>query len=263
MADKIIESKEEKKVAKEALKEAKSGDKTKTSIETGSQIALYPLYGENNYYGSSEMLILPVSPTELMFNEDSNPTNFNLMNYGELPIGMNRKLATWSIESFFPVRNVDIGIYNKSSRKGTVDKNKIFKYWFDASNGDNTKAPYDYYCNQLLTWKSEETPLVFFFKTWGNYYNCQIKKFTYGRKDAIGNVYYQLEFQEYKEYTKFDNSAASTDYSSDTYYPAEGENILQICRKLYGSSDKYQYFMNLNNMKNPTQIVAGQAYKIK
>ncbi|AQR93395.1 phage baseplate protein [Clostridium saccharoperbutylacetonicum] len=263
MADKIIESKEEKKTARASLNEAKSGKRVKTSIETGSQIALYPLYGENNYYEGQETLVLPVSPADIMFNEDSDPQTVKLINYGELPVGVNRKLATWSIESLFPVRNANVGIYDKTSRKGTVDKNKTFKYWFDSSNGDNTKAPYDYYCDQLLKWKNEQTPLVFFFQTWGGYYNCQIKKFTYGRKDAIGNVYYQLEFQEFKEYKSFDSGATSTDYSSDTYYPAEGENILQVCRKLYGDTDKYKYFMDLNNMKNPLDIVAGQAYKVR
>jgi len=100
------------------------------------------------------------------------------------------------------------------------------------------------------------------FETCNGYYNCQIKKFTYGRKDAIGNVYYQLEFQEYKKYTLSTDTIVTTDYSSDTYYPSEGENILQICKKLYGSSDYYVYFMNLNNMTT-TEITAGKSYKVR
>ena len=259
MADKII--KEEKKAAREALKEAKAGKRVLTNIEGGSQIALYPLYGENNSYNSDKTVILPISPSDLMFNEDSDVSTIKLINYGELPVGMNSKLATWNIDSFFPYRTTGVARYSVSNRKGIVDNNKIYKYWFDLSK--DKEDPYKYYCDKLLTWKKEQTPLVFFFETWGGYYNCQIKKFTYGRKDSIGNVYYQLEFQEYKEYTQFDSGSASTNYSSDTYYPAEGENILQICKKLYGDSDKYKYFMQINDMKNPLDIKVGQAYKVR
>lgn len=231
--------------------------KVQTNIQSGSQIAIYPVGGS---YDGDYTVILPVSPSDIMFTEDSNTSTINLINYGELPVGVNRKLATWSIESFFPNRNVGMAYYSNSSRKGFTDNNRMFKYWFDISS--DAEEPYSYYCKTLLNWKNNQTPLVFMFETWNGYYNCQIKKFTYGRKDGIGNVYYQIEFQEYKEYTQYDNSSATTDYSSDTYYPAEGENILQICKKLYGSSDKYQYFMDLNNMKN-TEIVAGQAYKVR
>jgi hypothetical protein len=178
-----------------------------------------------------------------MFNEDSDFKSINLINYGELNVSMNRKLATWSITSFFPVKSK--------------------KYWFDR-NDPSDLTPYERYCKQLLNWKNNQTPLVFEFDTWGAYYNCQIKKFEYGRKDAVGNVYYQLDFQEYKEYTQFDSGAGSTDYSSDTYYPSEGENILQVIKKLYGSSSEsnLDYFMNLNSLTTPT-IQAGVGYKVR
>jgi hypothetical protein len=230
-----------------------------STIETGSQISLYPLYGENNSYEGDETLTFPVSPSDIMFNEDSDSETIKLINYGELNVGMNRKLTTWSFDSFFPYRTNNVPKYSRTGQTGYVDGGS-FKYWFDVSDG--VKDPYEYYCNKILTWKKDQTPLVFFFKTWGTYYNCLIKKFSYGRKDAVGNVYYQIEFQEYKEYTFFDMGSASTDYSSDTYYPAEGETLLQICKKLYGDSDKYQYFMNLNGMTN-IEIKAGQAYKVR
>lgn len=241
-----------------ALLEAKNNSRAVTNIQGSSQIALYPLYGGS--YGDSNTILLPVSPADLMFNEDSDAQTIKLINYGELPVGMNRKLATWSIDSFFPHRTNGIATYVNSNRRGTTNNNKSFKHWFDVSNG--TEDPYSYYCSALMNWKNNKTPLVFMFETWDGYYNCQIKRFNYGRKDAIGNVYYQLDFQEYVEYTQFDKGAGSTNYSADIYYPAEGENILQIAKKLYGSSDYYQYFMNLNNMKT-TEIKAGQAYKVR
>lgn len=231
--------------------------KVLTPIQTGSQIALYPLYG-GTY--EKDGLVLPVSPSGLMFNEDSDAETIKLLNYGEMPVAMNRRLANWSIESFFPAKANSIAAYSASNGRGTVDNNKQFKYWFDVSDG--TKDPYEHYCKILYDWKKNQTPLVFFFKTWNGYYNCQIKRFSFGRKDAIGNVYYSLEFQEYKEYIKTDIGQATTDYSGDTYTPADGENILQICRKIYGSSDYYTYFMKLNDMLN-TKIEVGRAYKVR
>lgn len=237
-------------------------EKAMTWINGGSQISLYPLYGENNSYAGDETLILPIAPSDIMFTEDSSPTTINLLNYGELGIGMNKKLASWSVESFFPARTRTMPIYSNLDMRGyTTGQN--FRYWFDVSYGN--EDPYKYYCSKLLTWKKEETPLVFFFNMngWGDYYNCQIKNFKYGRKDPIGNVYYQLEFQEYKRYTQFDNEDFDIDYSSDTYVAQEGENILQICRKIYGDSERYTYFMKINGLKNPTDIVIGKKYKVR
>lgn len=204
-------------------------------------------------------ILLPISPSDLMFSEDSDAQTIKLMNYGELPVGMNRKLATWSISSFFPKRNTKALYHYKDGRQNSK-KAEIWKYPFDMSSG--TEDPYEFYCATLLAWKNSQTPLVFMFNTWGEYYYCQIESFKYGRKDAIGNVYYEIKFKEYKEYTKFDSGAGSTDYSSDTYYPGEGENILQIAKKLYGDSSYYTKIMQLNNMNNP-EIIPGQAYKIK
>lgn len=204
-------------------------------------------------------VLLPISPSDLMFNEDSDGQTIKLMNYGELPVGMNRKLATWGVSSFFPKRNNKARYHYKNGRQNS-NKNEVWKYPFDISSG--TEDPYSFYCATLLEWKNSQTPLVFMFNTWGEYYYCQIKSFNFGRKDAIGNVYYDLQFQEYKEYTKFNSGAGSTDYSSDVYYPGEGENILQIAKKLYGDSSYYIKIMQLNSMDNP-EIIPGQAYKIR
>jgi len=203
-------------------------------------------------------VLLPISPSDLMFYEDSDGQTIKLMNYGELPVGMNRKLATWGVSSFFPKR--EKRRYNDTKRRNREYDSVSWKYPFDISSG--TEDPYSFYCDTLLEWKNSQTPLVFMFNTWGEYYYCQIKSFKYGRKDAIGNVYYDLKFQEYKEYTKFNNGAGSTDYSSDVYYPGEGENILQIAKKLYGDSSYYIKIMQLNSMDNP-EIIPGQAYKIR
>lgn len=241
--------------ASTGLNDLKKGEENK--------IALHPLYGVTT---ADDFLVIPVAPSDIMFNEDSDFKSINLINYGELNISMNRKLATWSITSFFPVVVNKIGYYDIKHHRGNAETlSKPKKYWFDITDrNEDAKDPYQYYCAKLLEWKNAQTPLVFRFDTWGTYYNCQIKKFEYGRKDAVGNVYYQLDFQEYKEYTKYDTGAKGTDYSSDTYYPGVGETILQVVKKLYGSSSEsnLQYFMNLNGLTIPT-IDAGVGYKVR
>ena len=227
-----------------------------SSLTAYSQISLQPLYGENK---ESETLLIPIVPSTLMFDESSSAQTINLMNYGELPVGMNRKLATWGFTCFFPYY-AELGRYDNKSKNGYMDKNNEFKYPFDISN--RNEDPYEYYCNKILTWKNKQTPLTFIFKTWGSYYLCQIKDFKYGRQDSSGNVYYDIQFQEYKEYTKFQSSAYSTNYSGNTYIAQEGDTLLIIAKKIYDDSSAYTKIMELNNMNN-TEIVVGQSYKIR
>jgi len=230
--------------------------KVVTSLTAYSQISLQPLYGDNK---ENETLLIPVVPADLMFDESSSVQTINLMNYGELPVGMNRKLATWGFTCFFPYR-AELGRYASKSKNGYMDKNKIFKYSFDISTGN--EDPYEYYCNKILTWKNNQTPLTFIFKTWGSYYLCQIKDFKYGRKDSSGNIYYEIQFQEYKEYTQFQSSAYTTNYSGNVYTAQEGDTILIIAKKVYGDSSAYTKIMALNSMNN-TEIEVGKQYKIK
>ncbi len=198
-------------------------------------------------------ILLPVSPSDLMFDESSDSQTLKLMNYGEIPISINRKLAKWSISSFFPKRS-NKAYYNKNKA------NSIWKYPFDLSSG--TEDPYTFYCATLLEWKNKQIPLVFMFNTWGNYYYCQITNFKYGRKDGIGNVYYDLQFQEYKKINLESGENGKTDYSSNVYYPESGESIQDMAKKIYGSSEYYKTIMSLNNLTTPV-IIAGKGYKIR
>lgn len=188
----------------------------------------------------NRIILLPVSPSDLMFNESSDAVTVKLMNYGELPVKMNRKLANWTVASFFP----------------NIDSNYPFV------RNSELKDPYEYYCSTLFAWKNNETPLVFMFKTWGNYYNCQIKDFKYGRKDAVGNIYYEIQFQEYKKIDLSTGENGVANYSSNIYYPKQGETILDMAKKIYGSSEYYKTIMSLNNLSAPV-VKVGVGYKVR
>lgn len=189
----------------------------------------------------NRIMLLPVSPSDLMFDEDSDAQTIKLMNYGEFPVRMNKKLATWSVSSFFPCLSSNYPFINKMI---------------------SLKDPYTFYSATLLAWKQNQTPLVFMFKTWGEYYCCQIKSFKFGRKDSVGNVYYDLQFQEHRRSNLSSGENGTTDYSSNIYYPSEGETIQDMAKKLYGSTEYYKTIMSLNNLTSPF-IKAGIGYKIK
>ena len=217
-------------------------------ILSNNSIKLCPLnvYMSNDEQKKiSETLALPVSPSEIMFNNDSDSSTLKLMNYGELPVNMNRKLATWTLTSMFM----------------NADKPR---YWFDTSNDNgqvNWKA-YDNYCAKLYNWKIQQTPLVFMYKTWGEYYYCQIKDFKFGNKDSTGNVYYELQFQEYKKYDRYDISYYTTNYEDEYYEVKDGETLLTLAKRFYGVSDAWETLMDLNGMVNP-EVKPGDRIKIK
>lgn len=247
------------KNTEEKIRDFKSKIKRLSNKDT---IKLCPLwaYSKGGEDKIKNTLALPVSPSDIMFTCDSNSTTLNLMNYGELPVNQNRKLATWSITSFFPEQQKSEYYTNQ---EGQLTSRRT-RYWFDLSNdnGQGEYQPFEDYCRILYDWKIEQTPLVFIYDTWGDYYYCQIKTFKYGRKDATQNVYYDLSFQEYKKYDRFDNSYKSTDYASDYYYPEEGETLLDVSRKIFGSTEYFTYLMQLNDFKNP-EIHAGMAIKLR
>ena len=206
-------------------------------------------------------LALPVSPSEIMFNNDSEASTLKLMNYGELPVYMNRKLATWTVTSLFPKKRDTVYEYD-ALKNGIFPK--LGRYWFDMSgqNGQESYEAYGDYCSILYDWKMNQTPLVFMYKTWGEYYYCQIKSFKHGNQDATGNVYYELQIQEYKKYDRIDISYETTNFNSATYTVQEGETLLTISKRLYGNTRDFIKLMDLNNL-NTTEIKVGQVLKIK
>lgn len=192
-------------------------------------------------------LLLPIAPQEIMYKSSSSPNNLTLLNTGDISAGMTKKLDEWTVTSIFPSTN-------------TANLPYVIK-----SNGV-VPDPYDYFCATLYYWKMEEVPLVFRHKTWGNFYCCLIKDFEFGVKDNTGDVWYTINFQEYRGADIYGVNTKIYDYtpkiSDEYYYPSEGEDLIHLCQTVYGSSDAYRFFMQINGMVN-IELKAGQAYKIR
>nr|DAH73319.1 MAG TPA: tail assembly protein [Caudoviricetes sp.] len=185
----------------------------------------------------SNSISLPVSPSEIMFKVQGDLETQTLLNYGEVPVGMTNKLIEWSISSFFPTQGS--------------------KYWFDPYGGEY--HPYQYYCKQFYDWQKAHTILVFQKETWDGFYDCMIKNFEFGEQDSTGNVRYTLDFVQYKiavpnsTTTTTDYTKGKTNYSGKYYYPDNGETVLTIAKKLYGSTEYYRTLLKLNGWTDPTR----------
>ena len=209
------------------------------------------------------MFQFPITPADIMFKESSDFQSVDLLNYGEYSVSMNPKLATWSISGVFPTQG------NASHMPIRIVSN--YSNGQEITNVTKFVNPYDY-CRILWDWKKLQLPLVFIFKTWGNNYYCQIKDFNFGRKDGVGNVYYELTFVQYRE---LDLSLDISDKTSDSYINNlinqygqsyyicdEGDNIVSIAKKFFGECKYYEYLMKVNDLKNP-EIYKGQVLNFK
>ncbi|MGE5627833.1 MAG: LysM peptidoglycan-binding domain-containing protein [Solirubrobacterales bacterium] len=193
---------------------------------------------------NSTFIYLPVTPL-ITFKESMNTTSLDLFGFGEVDSGTTAKLITWSAESFFP----------DSSNE----------YPFDMSYPEK-HAP-EYYIQLLKIWMKQQHKLKFWYYSEdepqvGLYdYYCKITGFTYGEKYGNKDVYYTLDFREYKELTLKDSNVIldSTGYSnSGTHIVLDGETLPIIAAKVYGDSSKWVYLMNLNKLSNPLNIKIGQ-----
>jgi nucleoid-associated protein YgaU len=190
-------------------------------------------------------ILFPVTPF-ITWKSGMNKTSQDLYGFGEIGTGATPKLTTWVAESFFPHPDNE----------------------YDFLAGTNYGTTY--YINWLDKWKREQHVLVFKYaadngrsiSTW----YCKIDTFEFGEKDGSMDVFYTLEFTEYKE-LKLDgayinrNNEIKLNYGS-TYTVKDEDTILTIAAKVYGDSSKYKDIMFNNQITNPLDIKLGQRLKI-
>jgi hypothetical protein len=193
-------------------------------------------------------MYFPVTPF-VTVKESMATSTQDLFGFGEIDSGASAKLDTWNCESFFP----------------DIDND----YEFDLSY---TKYPSDYYVEILSRWMKQQQILVFQYYRADGYYRivdkyCKIIGFSHGEKNGNKDVYYTLDFREYKELRLIDEYIVNSEdivksYGSDTYIVCEGDSLITISAKIYGDSTKWTYLMNLNGLKNPLDLKIGQGLKL-
>lgn len=117
-------------------------------------------------------LQFPVPFSQYEIKQSANNKTINVLNYGEITWFGDRKLKEWSISNFFPSKQYNfcqVRIWNKQ------------EYINFIQNIIKTKKP----CRFVIT------------KTAVNYL-CTIEDFTYGEKDGTGDIYFSMNFKEYR-----------------------------------------------------------------
>ena len=194
-------------------------------------------------------MYFPITPF-VNIKESMNTTTQDLFGFGEIDSGSSVKLDTWSIEGFFP----------------DISNNYDFDLSYD-------KYPSTWYVETLSRWMKQQQVLVFQYYVADGYYAinnyfCKITSFSHGEKNGNKNVYYTLDFREYKtmnvngQYFIVDNNAVIAKYGSDTYTIADGDTLISIAQKIFGDSTKWSYLMVQNELTNPLDIKVGQVLKI-
>lgn len=187
----------------------------------------------------------PITPF-VTVKQGMNVNSQDLFGFGEIDSGASIKLDAWSCESLFP------------------DINNEYEFVVPG-----TQADAFYYVNMFTKIMKEQHILIFKYYSLDPYVQyvdkyCKITGFSYGEKNGSKDIYYTLDFKEYKELKLVDqyiinNTEIAKNYGSDTYYVKEGDTLLGIAAKIYGDSTKWSYLMNRNSLKNPLDISVGQA----
>lgn len=198
---------------------------------------------------------LPVVPSSFELNKSKLNTTENIAQFGEISMIGKNALITISFESFFPNQ-----------------------YYSFCSYKDFPK-PYD--CVTLVD-SFMDAPVRLMITGANINTLFTIESFKYGENDGTGDVNYSIDFKEYKKATvstvvknvaskKVQNKVtakkrtgttkSATSNKVRTYKIKKGDTLMKLSKKFYGTSSKYKYLAQLNGIKNPNKIYAGDVIR--
>lgn len=200
---------------------------------------------------NSGAIQLPVKPTEFNVTVAHRNTVVNVIQLGDINLMGKTGLREVSLSSFFPAKDYNFSI--NSGRKSPIT------------------------CvNQLESWRKSGKPVRVIITDLLNM-EATIESFTWGERDATGDIYYTLALKEYKKIkTKKATVAVATvqpttretkapeSSSGKTYTVKKGDCLWNIAKRFYGNGSTYMKIYNANTgvLKNPNLIYVGQVIKI-
>ncbi|ASJ54405.1 hypothetical protein [Brevibacillus formosus] len=122
---------------------------------------------------AKELIRLPVLPSEFKINEGQNNETYDTVKHGEIKLIGLRKLATCSIESFFPDQNNDYTFVRDKTMSGIE------------------------YAKTILRWKDMRLPIRMIIPQLDINLPMTIESFEYGA-DTTTDIPYTLELSEFK-----------------------------------------------------------------
>ncbi|GMB01077.1 hypothetical protein [Pelosinus sp. IPA-1] len=174
---------------------------------------------------NKEKIQFPIPPSSFEVSVKQNNSTVNINNLGELNMIGKTGLITMSFSSFLPNQNYDFC-------QCTADK------------------PYNY-VKTIEKWRTSGQPSRFTITETPVNYPVSIESFKYGEKDGTGDVYFTIDFKEYK-YTgnavdntvsdvtglsnRSDASTIADTTKNITVYP--GDSLLDVASRAMGSTIK-------------------------
>jgi nucleoid-associated protein YgaU len=193
-------------------------------------------------------LQLPVKPSEFTVNVANRNTVVNVLQLGDINLLGKTGLREVSLSSFFPAKD------------------------YNFSNNSNRKKPKTY-VKTLETWRKSGEPVRVIITGVINML-CSIESFSYGERDATGDIYYTISLKEYKK-IKVKNVSKLSKSSTRSTKPAKanagrtykvvyGDCLWNIAKRFYGDGSQYMKIFEANKdiLSNPNILAVGQILKI-
>lgn len=196
----------------------------------------------------AEVLRLPVLPQEFTAVTGLNNKTVEVIGLGELGIIGNRKLHEITIESFFP------------------------KHYSSYCRYKNIPEPYDA-VGLISKWRDTKRPIRLNITETPINLPCMIESWEHGQRGGQpGDIYFTLKLKEYRfinirKITEENGQLKTNDDRPDeretpkTYIVKEGDNLLLICKRIYGGDGKLNDFYEKNKETigpDPDLIKPGQ-----
>ncbi len=196
-------------------------------------------------------LQLPVKPSEFTVTVMSRNTVVNVIQIGDVNLMGKTGLREISLSSFFPAKD------------------------YNFSNNSGRKEPLAY-VEKIEAWRKSGEPIRVIITGVLNM-ECSIESFSYGERDATGDIYYTMALKEYKKIktrkatvtiaTVKPSTRATqpaTTNAGRTYTVKSGDCLWKIAKQFYGNGAEYTkiYNANTDKIKNPNLIYAGQVLTI-
>lgn len=152
------------------------------------------------FSGSGGVVRLPVNPSKLPEEKDNENGEYNVLGIGPIMIPRTPKLRVVSISSFFPGRNIP------GLAVGTFQPPDYYVNFFQSAMDNRSVLVYT-----PVRYYPDGTP----FMTGSTGFECIVTKFTYeDRGGEVGDIYYDLEVTEYRDYSPISMQIASSSSGS-------------------------------------------------
>ncbi len=188
---------------------------------------------------------LSVKPSDYTVSVAHKNTTVNVVKLGDINLLGNTGLREIPLSSFFPAQD------------------------YNFSNNSDRKEP-QWYVDKIEEWRKANEPIRVIITDTLNM-ECTIENFSWGERDATGDIYYSLALKEYKKpkvKAKKKSSARTTKTESTssgkTYTVKSGDSLWKISKQFYGKGENYMkiYNANTDTIKNPNLIYVGQVLQI-